>query len=310
MTKHVGLIGYPLGHSVSPPMQQAAFDHYGLDVRYEFWQTEPAQLADVSERLRDPETLGANVTVPHKETIMPLMDELDDLAYEIGAVNTIVNRFGRLTGYNTDAGGFLRSLEKEGGFDPEGKGAVLIGAGGVAHAVGFALARAGVRSLVITDIVTRRAQGLASAIERNLTRTQGPPPRSCVDAKDVGGVVSLDFRVHPMPEIKVYSPKGPPFKKAVQECDLLVNCSPVGMKHSINEDKSPVPAKLITSRALVYDVVYNPLETVLLQEAKARKARTLGGLAMLVYQGAMAFELWTGKQAPIGIMFEAAKRAL
>jgi shikimate dehydrogenase len=310
MTNHVGLIGYPLGHSVSPPMQQAAFEHYGLDVRYEFWETEPAQLADLSERLRHPETLGANVTVPHKETIITMMDELDDLAYEVGAVNTIVNRDGRLTGYNTDAGGFLRSLEKEGGLDPAGKGVVLIGAGGVAHAVGFALARAGVKSLVITDLITRRAQGLASAIERSLKRTQGPPPRSCVDAKDIGGVASLDFRVHPMPEIKVLSPKGPPFKKAVQECDLLVNCSPMGMRHTINEDKSPVPAKLIPSGALVYDVVYNPLETVLMQEATARRARTLGGLAMLVYQGAMAFELWTGKEAPIDIMFEAAKRAL
>lgn len=310
MTNHVGLIGYPLGHSVSPPMQQAAFEHYGLDVRYEFWETEPAQLADLSERLRQPETLGANVTVPHKETIIPLMDELDDLAYEVGAVNTIVNRDGRLTGYNTDAGGFLRSLEKEGGFDPAGKGVVLIGAGGVAHAVGFALARAGVESLVITDLITRRAQGLASAIERSVKRTQGPPPRSCLDAKDIGGVASLDFRVHPMPEIKVLSPKGPPFKKAVQECDLLVNCSPMGMRHTINEDKSPVTAKLIPSGALVYDVVYNPLETVLMQEATARRARTLGGLAMLVYQGAMAFELWTGKQAPIDIMFEAAKGAL
>lgn len=310
MTNHVGLIGYPLGHSVSPPMQQAAFDHYGLDLRYEFWETEPAQLADLSERLRHPETLGANVTVPHKETIIPLMDELDDLAYEVGAVNTIVNREGRLTGYNTDAGGFLRSLEKEGGFDPAGKGVVLIGAGGVAHAVGFALARAGVKSLVITDLITRRAQGLASAIERSVKRTSGPPPRSCVDAKDIGGVASLDVRVHPMPVIKVLSPKGPPFKKAVQECDLLVNCSPMGMRHTINEDKSPVPAKLIPREALVFDVVYNPLETVLMQEAKARRARTLGGIAMLVYQGALAFELWTGKQAPIDIMFEAAKKAL
>jgi len=310
MTNHVGLIGYPLGHSVSPPMQQVAFDHYGMDVRYEFWQTEPAQLEEVLERLRDPETLGANVTVPHKETIIPLMDELDDLAYEVGAVNTIVNRMGRLTGYNTDAGGFLRSLEKECGFDPAGKGAVLIGAGGVAHAVGFALARAGVKSLVITDIVTRRAQGLASAIDGSLKRTAGPPPRSCVDAKDIGGVASLDFRVHPAPVIKVLSPKGPPFKKALQECDLLVNCSPMGMKHTINEDKSPVRSDLIPRGALVYDVVYNPLDTVLLQEARARKARTMGGLAMLVYQGAMSFELWTGKQAPIDIMFEAAKGAL
>ncbi len=106
MTKYAGLIGYPVGHSISPAMQQAAFDHYKLDLRYELWETEPSELGAAVERLRRPETLGANVTVPHKEAVMPSMDELDDLALEIGAVNTIVNRGSRLIGYNTDAGGF------------------------------------------------------------------------------------------------------------------------------------------------------------------------------------------------------------
>ncbi|MFQ5925703.1 MAG: shikimate dehydrogenase family protein, partial [Dehalococcoidia bacterium] len=114
MTRYVGLIGYPLGHSVSPSMQQAAFDHYNLDLRYQAWETEPAEFEAVMERVRQPSTLGANVTVPYKETVMPLMDELDDLALAIGAGNTIVNRGGRLVGYNTDAGGFLRALRQEG----------------------------------------------------------------------------------------------------------------------------------------------------------------------------------------------------
>lgn len=309
-TKYVGLLGYPLGHSLSPPMQQAAFDHYGMDIRYEFWETEPAELKNMKERLLHPDTLGANVTVPHKETILPLMDELDDLAYEIGAVNTIVNRDGRLMGYNTDAGGFLKALRKEGNFDPAGKRALIIGAGGVAHAVTFALARAGVRSLFITDIITRRAQQLADKLSLSLRRTQGPPPRSCYDAKDIGGVQSLDFNVYPLPDIKVSSPKGQPFRKALAECDLLVNCSPVGMKHTITEGKSPVEAKLLHNRLLVYDVVYNPLETQLIIDARKACARTLGGLTMLVNQGATAFEMWTGKQAPIDVMFEAAKEAL
>lgn len=310
VTKYVGLIGYPLGHSISPPMQQAAFDHYRLDVRYEFWETEPAELIDLAGRLRHADTLGANVTVPHKETIKPLLDELDDLAYEVGAVNTIVNRGGRLIGYNTDAGGFLRSLRKEGNFDPAGKEVIIVGAGGVAHAVCFALARAGVKSLFLTDIITKRAQELASAVERSLARTQGPAPRSCYDAKDVGGVQSLDFNVYPMPQIKVSSPTGRLFRKALSECELLVNCSPVGMKHTVTEGKSPVEAKLIPEGALVYDVVYNPTETRLLADAKKAGAQTLSGLAMLVYQGAMAFELWVGKEAPIGVMFEAAEKAL
>jgi shikimate dehydrogenase len=310
MTKYAGLIGYPVGHSISPAMQQAAFDHYKLDIRYELWETEPSELGAVVERLRRPETLGANVTVPHKETVMPSMDELDDLALEIGAVNTIVNRGSRLVGYNTDAGGFLRALRKEGGFDPAGKRAVLVGAGGVARAAGFALARAGVKSLVITDIISERAHGLASDLERSLARTQGPPPRSCVDAKEIGGVASLDFQMHPIPEIKVLSPDEPQFAETILGCDLLVNCTPVGMKHSATEGESPVEAKLVPKGALVYDVVYNPLETPLLTDTKKAGGRTLSGLAMLVYQGAMAFEMWTGKEAPVDIMLNAAKKAL
>jgi len=319
MTKYVGLIGYPVAHSISPAMHQAAFKHYKLDIRYELWETEPSELGAVVERLRRPETLGANVTVPHKEAVMPSMDELDDLALEIGAVNTIVNRGSRLVGYNTDAGGFLKALRKEGGFDPAGKRAVLVGAGGVACAAGFALARAGVKSLVITDIITERAIGLASDLERSLARTQGPPPRSCVDAKDVGGVVSLDFvgrgvsgefEIRPIPEVKAASPDDPQFGEAVSGCDLLVNCTPVGMRHSSTEGESPVEAKLVPKGALVYDVVYNPLETPLLTDTKKAGGRTLSGLAMLVYQGAAAFELWTGREAPVDIMVQAAKGAL
>ena len=310
MTKHVGLIGYPVGHSISPAMQQAAFDHYKLDIRYELWETEPSELGAVMEQLRSADRLGANVTVPHKEAVMPSMDELDDLALEIGAVNTIVNRGSRLVGYNTDAGGFLRALRKEGGFDPAGKRAVLVGAGGAARAAGFALARAGVKSLVITDIINERAHELASDLKRSLARTQGPPPRSCVDAKEIGGVASLDFKMHPIPEIKVHSSDEPQFEETVLGCDLLVNCTPVGMKHSDTEGKSPLDVGLIPKGALVYDVVYNPLETPLLADAKKAGARTLSGLAMLVYQGAMSFEMWTGKEAPIDIMFESAKKAL
>jgi shikimate dehydrogenase len=309
MMKYVGLIGYPLGHSVSPAMQQAAFDHYKLDLRYELWETEEGKLGDVLERLRLDETVGANVTAPHKEAVPHSMDELDNLAREIGAVNTIVNRGGRLIGYNTDAGGFLDALRKEGGFDPAGKDVVLIGAGGVARAASFALARAGVKSLALTDISMEQAQRLAVDLKRSLARAQGPPPRSSVDAKD-GGVDELDSRVWPIPEISVLSPNDPQFGEVLRGCDLLVNCSPIGMKHSPTEGESPVEAKLIPKGALVYDVVYNPSETPLLADAKKVGARTLGGLAMLVYQGAMSFELWTGKKAPIDIMFQAAKKAL
>jgi len=310
MTKYVGLIGYPLGHSVSPAMHQAAFDHCRLDLRYEAWETEPSELWNVLERVRQPSNLGANVTVPHKEAVLPLMDELDDLALEIGAVNTIVNRSGRMVGYNTDAGGFIQALRQEGGFDPEGKCVVLLGAGGAARAVSFALARAGAKSLIVTDIVAEQANGLASDLERSLARGRGPGARSCVDAKEMRGIASLERPGAPLPEIGALFMDDPEFVEAVSDCDLLVNCTPIGMKHSASEGQSPLEAGIIPKRALVYDVVYNPIETRLLADARGAGAGTLNGLAMLVYQGALAFELWTGREAPIDIMFEAAKRAL
>jgi len=287
MTSYVGLIGHGLKHSISPLFQQAAFDHLGLDIRYEVWETEPSELESVLQKVRGSLVLGANVTVPHKESVMSLMDEFDDLALEIGAVNTIVNREGRLKGCNTDAGGFLRALSREGGFDPAGKGAVLLGAGGVARAASFALARAGVKSLLITDIIEEKAHELVSDLERSLAGGQEP---------------ALNIRA--------LSADVPQFEEALSGCDLVVNCTPVGMKHSAGEGKSPLEARLIPKRALVYDVVYNPIETPLLADARRAGARTLGGLAMLVYQGAAAFELWIGRDAPLDIMMKVATKEL
>jgi len=280
MKRYVGLVGYPLGHSVSPPMQQAAFDHYRLDVRYEVWETEPSQFDTLAGRLRHPSTVGANVTVPYKETVLPLVDDLDELALQIGAVNTIVHREGKLSGHNTDADGFLKALRELGGFGPAGKRAVLLGAGGVAKAAGFALAGAGVKSLAITDVIGERAQALASNL----------------------GILGI--------EASVLDGESESLEAALWKCDLVVNCTPMGMKHGATEGQSPLEARLIPKEALVYDVVYNPIETPLLLAAKRAGARSLGGLAMLVYQGAAAFELWTEKEAPVDIMFEAARGAL
>jgi len=308
--RYAGLIGHGIAHSISPVFQQAAFDHYGLDIRYELWDTGQDKLADVVGRLRQPETVGANVTVPHKESAVALVDELDDLVREIGALNTVINRGGRLIGYNTDAGGFLTALRQEGGFDPAGKSAVMLGAGGVARAAGFALMRAGVKSLVLADIIMQRARGLASELEGSQARNQGPPPRSCIDAPDVGGIASLGVGASQPAEVMALSADDARFAGAVAGCDLLVNCTPVGMKRSATEGRSPLEAKLIPGRALVYDVVYNPLETELIRQAREAGARTLNGLAMLIYQGAASFELWTGRAAPLDIMMEAARKAL
>ena len=287
MTKYVGLIGYPLGHSISPAMQQAGFDNLGLDIRYELWETERGDVRAVVEGLRQPSKLGANVTVPYKEMVLEFLNEVDRDALDIGAVNTIVNRGGRLKGYNTDAGGFLTALRGEAGFDARGKHAVLLGAGGVARAVSFALVRAGIGSLTLTDIIMDRAQGLACDIKRNLADKQ-------VLDLEMEAINACDARLG----------------EALSGCNLLVNCTPIGMKHSDSEGKSPVEYDRIPQGALVYDVVYNPVETELLSDARRIGAQTLGGLCMLVYQGALAFDLWTEKAAPVDIMMSAAKKAL
>ncbi|MDD5092838.1 MAG: shikimate dehydrogenase [Dehalococcoidia bacterium] len=279
MTQKVGLIGYPLGHSISPAFQQAAFDHLGLDIRYELWETPPGNLSQVVKDIRSAEKLGANVTVPYKEAVLRLMDYLDPMASDIGAVNTIVKRDGILIGYNTDAGGFLRALKEQGKFDPQDKKVAIIGAGGVARAIGFVLVKSGVRSLALFDIDAARAGKLASDLE----------------AKQVSVLTSE---------------KSAEFRKAVSTADLLVNCTPLGMKHSPGEKRSPVDEKLISPGSLVYDVVYNPIKTPLLQMAERAGARTLGGLSMLVYQGVLAFELWTGRTAPVDIMMGKAGGAL
>ena len=280
MTKFVGLIGHKLSHSISPQFQQAAFDYLSLDMRYEVWETAKDDLPEVVEGMRDASKLGANVTIPHKEVVLPLLDDVDNDARRIGAVNTIVNRGGKLTGYNTDASGFMRALRDDGAFSPRNKRVVLLGAGGAARAVGFALVDAGARSLIILNRGVERGRALA-----------------------------WDLKVSDT-EVAALSWKDGNTLTALAECDLLVNCTSVGMKDGSGEGKSPLGIGLIPKRALVYDVVYNPLETPLLAAAKKAGARTLSGLPMLVYQGAASFELWTGKSAPIDIMMRVAKRAL
>lgn len=280
MTKYIGLIGHPLAHSVSAPMQQAAFDHCKLDLRYEPWDADPTELREVIARLRRASALGANVTVPYKEVMVPLLDRLDSQALEINAVNTIVNESGGLIGYNTDVDGFIQALRNEGGFAPEGKRAVILGAGGAARGISFGLARAGVSTLVIFNRTFERTEDLILDLRRFNIALKAMPWRTDTLAQ------------------------------VLSQCDLVVNCTSMGMKHSPTESQSPLEAALIPKDCLVYDVVYNPVETPLLAEAKKAGARTLAGLAMLVYQGALAFKLWTGEEAPVDIMFEAARRAL
>ena len=276
----LGIIGHPIGHSISPRFQQAGLDHLAVDHRYLPYDVPPDLVADFVASLRSEGALGINVTVPHKEAVMPYLDEIDEWAAEAGAVNTIVNRAGRLVGYNTDGYGFLRALRESGGLDPDGKRALILGAGGSARGVVQALLRAGVAELVIANRTLERAEALAE-----LAANRGVPARPVrLDGLQTGNVS--------------------------EGADLIVNCTSLGMHHGPDEDASPLPASQLPPSALIYDLVYNPMLTPLLREAHSVGSSTLGGISMLVYQGAASFELWLERPAPVSVMMDAAMSAM
>jgi len=279
-TKFIGLIGMPLAHSTSPVFQQAALDHCGVDALYELWETEAEELFAAVERMREEDCLGANVTIPHKERIIALLDSLDPLAKRIGAVNTVVNREGRLRGHNTDILGFVHALRRDGDFDPHGCDAVVLGAGGAARAIAVAHIDGGAASLTLTDVDRERAASLL---------------------QHLAGQSQTALRSVP--------PAGEELAAAASACQLLVNCTPIGMRHSPAENDTPIAPELIPPGALVFDLVANPPETRLLAEARRRGARTVSGLAMLVYQGAESVRLWTGLESPLDVMRQAARGA-
>jgi shikimate dehydrogenase len=276
--RRLAVIGYPIKHSISPAMQQAALDARGIDAAYERRQVLPDELAGFVPALRGGEWLGINVTIPHKEAIMPLLDALSPEAAAIGAVNTVVVKGERLTGHNTDATGFLESLAREGGYDPRGQHVAVLGAGGAARAVVWALLTAGAGSVRLFNRSAERAEALALA------------------ARSWGG--SDEVVAEP------WAPEA--LARSLPECSLVVNSTSVGM----GREETPLLAGLIPAGALVADLIYNPRPTRLLREAAARGARTLDGLPMLVYQGAAAFRLWTGQDAPIEVMLSAAEGSL
>jgi shikimate dehydrogenase len=291
MSRYIGLIGYPLRHSVSPYFQQAALDHYQLDVRYEAWETSPTELPDIVRNLRKPQNIGANVTAPYKEMVLPLLDEVDDLASLIGAVNTIVKKDDRLVGFNTDAHGFIEALDREGHFDPEGKQVIMLGAGGVARAASLVLVQKKVASLAISDGIFERASTLAEDLVKYIKDASRTSKGS-------------------QPGIAAFQWQNLGSTKTFVDCNLIVHCTPIGMKDSPQEGQSALSPEVIPKNVLVYDVVYNPWLTPLLKLAQKAGANILGGLPMLVYQGAASFKLWTGKEAPVDIMLKRAKEML
>lgn len=269
-----GLIGWPVSHSKSPAMHNAAFRASGLDGYYALLPVHPDRVGEAVAGLRALGFRGANVTVPHKQAVMPFLNELTSEARAIGAVNTIiVKEDGTLVGANTDAFGFLRDLEALGAplDDLKASAALVLGAGGSARAVAYALAERDIP----TRVLARRpeqAQALVSSLAPHLP-----------DANPLSA--------HAWPELADLAPSA----------RLIVNCTPVGMVPRINA--SPWPDDLpFLPKQMVYDLVYNPRHTRLMAQAEAAGALAHNGLGMLVRQGARAWELWTGQPAPIAVM--------
>jgi len=278
-TRVCGLIGDPVEHSMSPVMHNAAFKDVGLDYIYLPFRVKKERLGQAISGMRALNIRGLNVTIPHKVDIIPLLDELEPLAKEIGAVNTIVNDDGTLKGDNTDATGFLKALQEK-GIEPAAKKAVILGAGGASKAISFILARQG-SSLVILN----RPLEFDWAVQL---------------AKRLKQSFQIGVTAQELNEANL--------REALSQADILVNATSVGM--SPNRDETPVPQRLLNPRLVVFDIVYNPLKTRLLREAEGVGAQTIGGLEMLVWQGALAFEMWTGHKAPRALMKETAIKAL
>ena len=268
-TQICGLIGDPVEHSVSAAMHNAAFEAMHLDYVYLPFKVSRDMLIAAINGMRALNIRGLNVTIPHKVAVIPFLDKLDSLSSKIGAVNTIVNDNGFLTGYNTDAEGFIRPLlEKD--IETAGKHVLIVGAGGAARAVAFALMDKGAK-LVLINRSTEKAKELANQLSNHFSGT--------VEA------VALNIRN---------------LEKAMQSTEIVVNTTSIGMGAGASE--TPVPSQFLRKGIILYDVVYNPMRTRLLREAESAGAVTIGGADMLAWQGALSFEKWTGKRAPIELM--------
>ena len=274
-TNIVGLIGHPVEHSFSPPMHNAAFAELGLDYAYVAFDVNPDDLKSAVDGAKSLNIRGFNVTIPHKIEVMQYLDELDEVARLIGAVNTI--DFKNLKGYNTDGIGAVRAIEEVTSI--KDKNVVVAGAGGASRAISFYLAKFGAGSMTILNRNANKAKDLAGDVLKS----------------DLIGDVGADS----ISEIDSY----------LKDADILVDTTPLGMDPHIN-DEPIAKSDAMHDGLVVFDAVYNPNETVLLKEAIKAGAKPVYGIKMLLYQGAESFKIWTGRDAPIDVMQDALNKHL
>lgn len=276
LTVTVGTLGYPVHHTISPEFQGAAYEATGTDMVYLPFNVKPENIGDAVRGIRALGIRGTNVTMPHKQAAIPFLDELDPLAEVIGSINGIINTDGKLKGYNFDVGGFMIPFD---GMDLNGVRVLMIGAGGGARAAAFGLSMRGA-DMVILNRNVERAESLAA----DINAYTGNPAKGLPWTDDI-------------------------LKEEIAKTEIVVNCSPLGFDKY--EDETPVPKELIRVGMFIYDIVYSPLETRFMKEAReAGAGRVVGGLEMIVGQGAQFFEKATGKKAPYDLMLETGRKVL
>ncbi len=278
-TRIFGIFGHPVTHTLSPPMQNAAFEANNLDAVYLPFGIDPAHLKKAVASILPLGIKGINITIPHKETIIPFLDSVDEEARKIGAVNTIEVSSGRLIGHNTDGRGYVASLTAS-DINLAGQRVLMIGAGGAAKGVAVSVLSSGISELIIVVRHLDRGKALAEHLTSLF-------PRKPI------AVVGMNAERHT-------------FQRKGRET-LLINCTPLGMKQ---DDPLPFPLSWIEPHWIVSDLVYRPVETPLLSAAKKVGALTVSGIGMLLHQGALAFEIWTRGKAPLTVMKEALEDAL
>jgi shikimate dehydrogenase len=271
-----GVLGFPVKHSFSPAMHNAAFKTLNLDAEYCLFEKEAGELREFFASAAGKSIKGFNVTVPYKETVKQFINEFSEEARSIGAVNTVKIGRGSITGHNTDGKGFLRHLSEVYRQNLSGLSVSLLGAGGAARAVAYSLAAAGAGRILIYDVLKEKAAALSGEINRVFHSGLTAPGR------DMGQLLS-----------------GNP--------ELFINATPIGMKE---QDPLLINPDALFPCTFVYDVIYNPAETKLLRAAKARGCNCANGLGMLLYQGVLAFEFWTGLEAPVEVMRSALEKAV